>query len=80
MAEFDFKFPGSQAEWDEMKKSLRSKISEEDLDAVVGGNDDVKGKNQGTPWVCPGCGATIIIRQFMDGPKHMTKCPGNPYK
>ena len=22
----------------------------------------------------------IMIRQFMDGPKHMTKCPGNPYK
>jgi len=82
MAEFDFKFPTSQAEWNEMKKSLRSEISDADLDNVVGGNDDpkMKNKNEGTPWVCPGCGATIIIRQFQDGPKHMTKCPGNPYK
>ena len=30
--------------------------------------------------VCPFCGATVIIRQFQDGPKHMTKCPNNPYK
>lgn len=82
MAEFDFKFPTSQTEWNEMKKSLRSEISDTDLDNVVGGNDDpkMKKKNEGTPWVCPGCGATIIIRQFQDGPKHMTKCPGNPYK
>lgn len=80
MADYEFKFPANQAEWDEMKKALRSEISDDDLDNVVGGNDDVKGKNQGTPWVCPGCGATIIIRQFQDGPKHMTKCPGNPYK
>ncbi len=82
MADFDFKFPTSQAEWNEMKKSLRSEISDADLDNVVGGNDDpkMKKKTEGTPWVCPGCGATIIIRQFQDGPKHMTKCPGNPYK
>ena len=61
---------------------IRSEISDADLDNVVGGNDDpkMKKKNEGTPWVCPGCGATIIIRQFQDGPKHMTKCPGNPYK
>ena len=82
MAEFDFKFPTSQEEMDEMKKMLRSELTDDDVDAVVGGNDDMKGKNknQGTPWVCPGCGATIMIRQFQDGPKHMTKCPGNPYK
>lgn len=80
MADVEFKFPTSQAEWNEMKKALRTEIGDEDLDSVVGGNDDVKGKNEGTPWVCPGCGATIMIRQFQDGPKHMTKCPGNPYK
>ena len=82
MAEYDFKFPTSQEEYDEMKKALRSEISDDELNAVVGGNDDpnMKGKNKGTPWVCPGCGATIMIRQFQDGPKHMTKCPGNPYK
>ena len=83
MAEYNFKFPSSQEEWDEMKKALRTEIGDEDLDAVVGGNDDPemqKKQDPATPWVCPGCGATIMIRQFMDGPKHMTKCPGNPYK
>lgn len=81
--DYDFKFPTSQAEMDELKKmAARAEISDADLDTVVGGNDDVKGKGkkQGTPWVCPGCGATIMIYQFQDGPKHMTKCPGNPYK
>lgn len=76
----DLKFPTSQAEMDELKKLLRQEVSDDALDNVVGGNDDIKGKNKGTPWVCPGCGATIMIRQFQDGPKHMTKCPGNPYK
>ncbi len=78
----DIKFPSSQEEWDEMKKVLRTQISDDDADAIVGGNDDpnMKGKQQPTPWVCPGCGATIMIRKFQDGPKHMTKCPGNPYK
>lgn len=78
--DYDFKFPTSQAEMDELRKSLRQEISEDALDNITGGNDDVKGKNAGTPWTCPGCGATIMIRQFQDGPKHMTKCPGNPYK
>ena len=76
----DFKAPASQAEWDEMKKLLRSEISDDQLDDIVGGNDDVKGKQPPTPWICPFCGATVMIRQFQDGPKHMTKCPNNPYK
>ena len=80
MADVEFKFPTSQAEWDEMKKALRTEIGDEEVGSVVGGNDDVKGKNSPVPWICPGCGATIMIRQFQDGPKHMTKCPGNPYK
>lgn len=80
MTNYDFKFPTSKEEMDELRKSLRQEISDSDLDAVTGGNDDVKGKNEGVPWVCPGCGATIMIYQFHDGPKHMTKCPGNPYK
>ena len=81
MADFDFKFPTSQAEWNEMKKSLRSEISDAAMNLpMMPGVYKMKNKNEGTPWVCPGCGATIIIRQFQDGPKHMTKCPGNPYK
>ncbi len=80
MADFEFKVPTNKEEYEEMKKLLRTEIGDEELDAVVGGNDDVKGKNKGTPWNCPFCGATIIIRQFQDGPKHVTKCPNNPFK
>ena len=78
----EFKAPASQAEWDEMKKMLRSEIKDDELDSVVGGNDDpkMKDKQKPTPWICPFCGATVMIRQFQDGPKHMTKCPNNPYK
>ena len=81
MADYTFKAPTSQEEYDEMKKMLRAEISDDEVEMVAGGNDDMKGKfNPPVPWTCPGCGATIMIRQFMDGPKHMTKCPGNPYK
>ncbi len=80
----DFKAPTSKQEYEEMLKSLRTQISDDDLDAIVGGNDDKphgSGKNkQGTPVTCPFCGATIMIYRFEDGPKHMTKCPANPYK
>jgi len=79
----EFKVPTSKAEYDEMVKNLRAPISDEELDAVVGGNDDKpKGKKnkEGTPVTCPFCGATIMIYQFEDGPKHMTKCPNNPFK
>ena len=83
MAEYDFKVPTSKEEMDALRASLRQEISDADLDSVTGGNDDpkMKGKNDPpVPWVCPFCGATVMIRQFQDGPKHMTKCPGNPYK
>ena len=74
------KVPTSKEEMDELRRSLRQEIAEDDLDVITGGNDDVKGKQDPVPWVCPFCGATVMIRQFQDGPKHMTKCPGNPYK
>ncbi len=81
----EFKFPTSQAEYDAMKKMERTELSDDALEEIVGGNDETtknkKKKNkQGIPMVCPFCGATITIYQFEDGPKHMTKCPGNPYK
>ena len=82
MADYEFKAPTSKEEYEEMKKLLRTEIADEALDAVTGGNDDpnMKGKTKPTPWTCPFCGATVMIRQFQDGPKHMTKCPNNPYK
>ncbi len=79
----EFKAPTSQAEYDEMVKNMRAEISEDDLDAVTGGNDDKNKKKkdkQGIPFTCPFCGAGLILYQFEDGPKHMTKCPNNPYK
>jgi len=77
----EFKVPTSKEEMDALRKSLIQEISDDDLDAIAGGNDDVKGKNEGTPWDCPFCGKTLIIRQFQDGPKHMVQeCPNNPYK
>lgn len=79
MADFELKFPTSQAEMDEIKKLLRTEIGDDELDAVVGGNDDLKGKGTFN-WTCGGCGATITCRSVQDAAKHMTKCPGNPYK
>ena len=79
MAEFEVKVPTSKAEYDEMVKSLRSEISDDELDSVVGGNDDPKGK-AGIPWTCHYCGATIMCKMVQDACKHMTKCPNNPYK
>lgn len=72
--------PTSKEEMDEIRNMIRSEVAEDDLDQVAGGNDDVQGKSAPTPWICPFCGATIMVRQFHDGPKHMTKCPSNPYK
>ncbi len=82
MSEIDIKFPASKEEMDALRNALRQEISDLDLDAVAGGNDspNLKNKTNPVPWVCPGCGATVMIRQKMDAAKHMTKCPGNPYK
>lgn len=83
MAGYDCKVPTSKEEMEELRKMLRQEITGDELVSVTGGNDDPKMKGKfdpPVPWTCPGCGATIMIRQFMDGPKHMTKCPGNPYK
>lgn len=77
--EFDVKVPTSKEEMDELRKSLRQEISDTELDAVVGGNDDLKSKVQ-IPWTCHFCGATIMCRAIQDAAKHMTKCPNNPYK
>ena len=76
----DFKAPMTQEEWDALKAMLRSEISDADLESVVGGNDD---KNKGkvrVQWICPACGATIMLSSIQDAAKHMTKCPNNPFK
>ncbi len=83
MQDLGFKVPTSKEEYEEMKKMLRTEIGDEELDAVVGGNDspNMKGKfNPPINWTCHFCGATMLLRNVQDGPKHMTKCPNNPYK
>ena len=80
MADIEFKAQTSKEEYEEMKKLLRSEIADTDLDAIVGGNDDLKGKSSGVPWDCPFCGAHMVIKKAQDAAKHMTKCPNNPYK
>ena len=79
MADFEIKVPTSKEEMDALRKSLRQQIADDDLNSVVGGNDDVKGKATIT-WTCPFCGALVKCKQMQDAAKHMTKCPNNPYK
>ena len=79
--DFEFKVPTTQEEMDALRAGLRQELSEDDLDAVAGGNDDLKGKKkQGVNWICPFCGAAMVLYQAQDGPKHVTKCPNNPFK
>ncbi len=79
MAEFDFKLPTSKEDMEELRKMLRQEVSEDELDSVVGGNDDLKGKGT-IKWTCGFCGAIVMCKQIQDAAKHMTKCPNNPYK
>ena len=83
MQELGFKVHTSKEQYEEMKKMLRTEIGDEELDGVVGGNDSPKMKGKFDPpinWTCHYCGATMLLRNVQDGPKHMTKCPNNPYK
>ncbi len=77
----EFKQPTSQAEMDALRKSLRQKLDDADLENVVGGNDDVKGKGNPTPWTCLWCGQTFMLKKLQDAAKHCAHdCPKNPYK
>jgi len=75
----DIKIPASKNEMEDLRKSLKQEISDDELENVVGGNDDLKGKGT-VPWDCPFCGAHLEIKKAQDAAKHMTKCPNNPYK
>ena len=77
---YDIKIPTSKEEMETLRKSLSQEISEDNLDAVVGGNDVVKGKGDGGPWICPFCEATIMVYQLQDVLEHLTQCPRYPYK
>ena len=77
--QFDIKMPTSKEEMEALRKSLVEEISDDDLESVAGGNDDLKGKCLGT-WQCPACGTLVEIYQAQDPAKHMTKCKQNPYK
>ena len=75
----EIKVPTNKAEMEELARSLRQEITEDDLDSVAGGNDDLQGKFP-MDWTCPFCGAVVHCKQMQDAAKHMTKCPNNPYK
>ena len=75
----EIRIPNSKAAMDELRKSLMQEISDDDLDAVAGGNDDLKEKIN-MEWTCPFCGAVVKCKMVQDAAKHMTKdCPNNPY-
>ncbi len=75
----EIKFPTTQEEMDALRKTLVQEIDDDDLDAVAGGNDDLKGKTA-MVWTCPQCGTVVKCKQMQDAAKHMTKCPNNPFK
>ncbi len=76
----DIRFPSSKEEMEAMVNSLRKAIPDGKLDQVAGGADDIQAKNTPVPWICPGCGATVMVREAQDAVKHMVQCPGNLYK
>ena len=77
----EFKLPTSKEEMEALRKSLVEEMSDDDLDMVAGGNDDLKGKNkEGFPYTCGWCNQTFVFKQYADACKHATKCPANPYK
>ena len=77
----DIKIPTSKEEMDELRNRFRQEITEDDLDDVVGGNDDRNKSRDGfDSWICPFCNTIVKCRDALDATKHMTKCPNNPYK
>ena len=71
--------PKTKEEMEALRKTLVQEISDDDLDAVAGGNDDLKEKID-MEWTCPFCGTVVKCKLVQDAAKHMTKCPNNPYK
>lgn len=76
----EIKTPMSREEYEELLDSF-NEISEDDLDAVVGGNDDLKTKfAEPVDATCPFCGATVRCKMAQDMAKHIAQaCPNNPY-
>lgn len=75
----EIKAPTNKAEMEALRKTLVEEISDDELDAVAGGNDDLKEKIN-MEWTCPFCGEVVKCKLVQDAAKHMTKCPNNPYK
>lgn len=76
----EIKVPTNKEEMEALRKTLIEEISDDDLDTIAGGNDDLKGKGTAV-WDCPYCGAAVTLKSTKDAAKHMTQvCPNNPYK
>ena len=76
----EIKTPLSKAEYEALLDSF-NEVSEDDLDAIVGGNDDLKTKfDEPVTAACPFCGASVVCKMAQDMAKHITQeCPNNPY-
>ena len=76
----EIKTPLSKDEYEKLLESF-NEISADDLDAVVGGNDDLKTKfDEPVDAECPFCGAIVRCKMTQDMAKHITQeCPNNPY-
>ncbi len=76
----EIKTPLSKEEYEELLDSL-DEVSEDELDAVVGGNDDLKEKFDDAQTVtCPFCGQQVTCKMKQDLAKHIAQeCPNNPY-
>ena len=57
----------------EICKLIRQELPEDTLDSITGGHESIKGKENPVGWTCPGCGASVMIRQYQDIAKHITK-------
>lgn len=57
----------------EIGKTAREAIIDNELDSVVGGEGYTY-----TPWICPYCGKTVMVKTADDAKKHAYSCPSWP--
>ena len=75
----EFNLPTTKEELEQLARGI-VEIDDDDLDAVAGGNDDLKAKGTKN-WTCPYCGTIVACKSSKDAAKHMTTaCPNNPLK
>ena len=78
----EFRMPTTQAEMDEIRRSLRRKLDGEALSHIVGGSGAKQDKEaEGKTWTCLFCGEEIKVENEEDPAKHLAyDCARNPFK